>query len=200
MINPDGASGQGGLYDKLGVPDPGNTPGARINASTWTDAQGNLWMYGGTGFDSAGGEGGLNDLWEFDRSKWLWAWMGGSETIFPNPTATTYGTYRARLHKLSPVRATERRLGPTKMAISGSLGGSAPLARAMDCRMICLNTSCLEILHNLEYTRGNRPVPLGSEVRLLFRPLNRRFSPRGWGVPEFLAHGCSYDVGLHHPG
>lgn len=101
VINPDGPSGQGGLYDKLGVPDPGNTPGGRINASTWTDAQGNLWMFGGRGYGSAFGEGALNDLWEFDRSKWLWAWMGGSEVV-PNPGNIIYGPYREASSQTQP--------------------------------------------------------------------------------------------------
>jgi N-acetylneuraminic acid mutarotase len=87
-------SGQAGVYDKLGVPDPGNTPGSRVNASTWTDAQGNLWMFGGLGYDSTGNETALNDLWEFDRTKWLWAWMGGSDYA-ENSLATVYGPYRA---------------------------------------------------------------------------------------------------------
>lgn len=83
--------GQAGVYDKLGVPDPGNNPGSRINAATWTDAQGNLWLFGGAGFDSVGNSVLLNDLWEFDRSKWLWAWMGGSKT---GPGTGNYGTFR----------------------------------------------------------------------------------------------------------
>jgi N-acetylneuraminic acid mutarotase len=87
------ANGQAGTYDNLGVPDPGNNPGSRIQATTWTDAQGNLWLLGGQGDDSAGNEGLLNDLWEFDRSKWLWAWMGGSKVV-PPQGMTVYGTYR----------------------------------------------------------------------------------------------------------
>lgn len=86
-------NGQAGTYDNLGIPDPGNNPGSRIEATTWTDAQGNLWLFGGQGNDSAGNEGLLNDLWEFDRTKWLWAWMGGSETL-PAQGATVYGPYR----------------------------------------------------------------------------------------------------------
>lgn len=86
-------SGQAGTYDQLGVPDPGNNPGSRIQGTTWTDAQGNLWLFGGQGFDSVGSFGILNDLWEFDRSKWLWAWMGGSETV-PPLGGTVYGPYR----------------------------------------------------------------------------------------------------------
>jgi N-acetylneuraminic acid mutarotase len=89
-----GRPGQGGVYDNLGVPDPGNTPGSRSGSATFTDAHGNLWLSGGTGFDSAGNYGDLDDLWEFDRAKWLWAWMGGHELV-PGVTAgPNYGPYR----------------------------------------------------------------------------------------------------------
>jgi hypothetical protein len=86
--------GQAGVYDHLGIPDPGNTPGSRFQATSWTDAQGNLWLFGGQGFDSNGSEGGLNDLWEFDRTRWLWAWMGGSDTVQDSGGGVVYGPYR----------------------------------------------------------------------------------------------------------
>jgi N-acetylneuraminic acid mutarotase len=87
--------GQAGVYGWLGVPDPGNNPGSRINSATWTDADGNLWLLGGGGFDSAGGEGAMNDLWEFALSTRLWAWMGGRETVpYGVPTDGIYGNFR----------------------------------------------------------------------------------------------------------
>jgi hypothetical protein len=94
-------NGQAGTYDNLGVPDPGNNPGARIQATTWTDAQGNLWLFGGQGYDSVGNEGLLNDLWVFDRKTWLWAWMGGSETV-PNTQGTVFGPYRVASPQTQP--------------------------------------------------------------------------------------------------
>jgi len=93
-----GPSGQGGVYDNLGVPDPGNTPGARIEATTWTDAQGNLWLFGGLGY-SVGDYGTLSDLWEFDRAKWLWAWMGGTDVAMGG---TVYGPYRVASSQTQP--------------------------------------------------------------------------------------------------
>lgn len=87
-----GPLGQVGVYDRLTVPDPGNTPGSRTGAATWTDTQGNLWLFGGQGWDSAGNSNYLDDLWEFDRSKWLWAWMGGGDMGVAG--GTVYGPYR----------------------------------------------------------------------------------------------------------
>jgi hypothetical protein len=70
-----------GIYGALGIPDPGNTPGARQNAFSWTDPQGGLWLYGGEGEDSQGYPGVLNDLWRFNPSSNEWAWMNGSSTL-----------------------------------------------------------------------------------------------------------------------
>jgi len=63
-IGGSGVGGQWGTYGTLGTPAPGNLPGARINAATWTDAHGNLWLFGGFCIDS-GVAGYLNDLWEY---------------------------------------------------------------------------------------------------------------------------------------
>lgn len=59
------AGGQAGTYGTSGSPAPGNIPGARINAVTWTDGQGRLWMFGGIGVDSLHETGYLNDLWVY---------------------------------------------------------------------------------------------------------------------------------------
>ena len=58
-----------------------NTPGAREGGATWTDASGNLWLFGGQGFELTGNTspdslyGDLNDLWECpmtgDYCQWL---------------------------------------------------------------------------------------------------------------------------------
>src|ERR1035438_10129986 len=53
----------------------------RMASSTWKDVNGNLWLFGGEGVDSAGTVGGLNDLWAFNPSGNQWAWMGGSNTV-----------------------------------------------------------------------------------------------------------------------
>lgn len=70
-----------GVYGSLGTPSAGNTPGGRSAGYTWTDSGGNLWLFGGNGFDSTTTVGDLNDLWEFDTSLNEWAWMRGSSTL-----------------------------------------------------------------------------------------------------------------------
>ncbi len=73
--------GNPGVYGTQGTPSAGNTPGARVHASTWTDQEGNFWLFGGSGFDANDQYGFLNDLWEFSPTTRQWAWQGGSATI-----------------------------------------------------------------------------------------------------------------------
>ena len=87
-------SGEAGVYGTLGVPAAGNVPGSRMNAVGWVDKSGNLWLFGGQGEASTGSGGDLNDLWEFNPSTGLWAWMGGSESIQPGYGGQP-GTYGA---------------------------------------------------------------------------------------------------------
>jgi len=56
---------QPGVYGTLGAPDPGNTPGSRWSASSWTGNSGNLWLFGAARTVGVIGTEFLNDLWEF---------------------------------------------------------------------------------------------------------------------------------------
>jgi N-acetylneuraminic acid mutarotase len=77
---------QNGVYGTQGTPAPGTVPGGRANAVTWTDAAGNLWLFGGQGYDSNGctiapaGPSELNDLWKYSPTTDTWTWMKGSKT------------------------------------------------------------------------------------------------------------------------
>jgi hypothetical protein len=82
-VLPQGA-GRPGVYGTFGVFGSGNQPGSRDGAVSWTDKNGNLWLFGGVGADSAGNLGGLNDLWQFNPSTNEWAWMDGASTL-PGP-------------------------------------------------------------------------------------------------------------------
>lgn len=80
-----GSTNQPGVYGTLGTAAPGNIPGARSNAVSWIDTSGNFWLFGGSGLDSNGAVGNLNDLWKYSGREW--AWMGGSNV------ANQPGTY-----------------------------------------------------------------------------------------------------------
>jgi N-acetylneuraminic acid mutarotase len=85
---------RGGVYGTLGAPAAGNLPGARTGAVTWTDNSGNLWLFGGGGFDANGNRNLLNDLWEFSPATDEWTWMSGSSTLPGNNNVArgVYGT------------------------------------------------------------------------------------------------------------
>ena len=63
MVGANG--GQHGVYGTLQTPAVGNVPGSRMESVPWRDSTGNLWLFGGSGVDSAGNNGDLNDLWEY---------------------------------------------------------------------------------------------------------------------------------------
>jgi N-acetylneuraminic acid mutarotase len=69
-----------GAYGTLGLGSTTNVPGARSGATSWSDQAGNLWLFGGSGYDSTGTGGTLNDLWEYTPSSQQWTWMGGADT------------------------------------------------------------------------------------------------------------------------
>lgn len=76
---------QSGTYEKRRIPNADDIPGARVNASSWTDSAGSLWLFGGFGYDSKGGLGVLNDLWRYNAG--TWTWMSGSRK------ANQFGVY-----------------------------------------------------------------------------------------------------------
>lgn len=78
-----------GSYGAIGVEAPGNAPGGRHTGTTWTDADGNLWLFGGFGIGASGAPASLNDLWRFNRGTGQWTHMKGSTAT---GGAATYGT------------------------------------------------------------------------------------------------------------
>lgn len=89
----DGANtiGASGRYGTKGIASAGNIPGARQGAAFWTDAFGNLWIFGGNGIDQAGSSGELNDFWLYCpcSGAWVWTWVGGASSI---DAVGVYGT------------------------------------------------------------------------------------------------------------
>ena len=56
--------------ESVNADDSATVPGGRQSAATWTDLNGNLWLFGGYGSDSVGNLGYLNDLWEYSNDAW----------------------------------------------------------------------------------------------------------------------------------
>ncbi len=88
-MNGNNASSLAGIYGLPGIPSSFNFPGGRMGAASWTDASGNLWLFGGQGVDASTVMGQLNDLWKYNVVTNQWTWMSGSDAADP---AASYGT------------------------------------------------------------------------------------------------------------
>lgn len=63
----------------------GSGPGNRAEAGTWIDANQNLWLYGGTGYDENSNLGPMSDTWMYNTTANAWKWMGGNRVRWTNP-------------------------------------------------------------------------------------------------------------------
>ena len=90
----DGANATG-FYGTLGTAAASNLPGARQAASSWIDSSGNLWLFGGVGYDSTGAVGNLNDLWRYSPSSGQWTWVSGGNGDNASGVYGTHGTASA---------------------------------------------------------------------------------------------------------
>ena len=82
-----------GIYGTKGTADSDNVPGSRQYSISWADANGNLWLFGGTGFDKNGAQGHLNDLWKYNIASNRWTWVSGSDRVYQNVYQNNiYGT------------------------------------------------------------------------------------------------------------
>ena len=63
-----------GVYGTQLINSASNVPGSRWGPVGWTDAKGNLWLFGGWGYgsDATHGQGFLNDTWEYNVTAGQW--------------------------------------------------------------------------------------------------------------------------------
>ena len=93
--------GQASVYGVEGVPAPGNVPGARYVSPSWTDKNGNLWLFGG--FTPAVD---LNDLWRYDGAALpvgALKWTLNGVTFTDGTTAAGSFVYNADLNIVSNI-------------------------------------------------------------------------------------------------
>ncbi|MEM7296712.1 MAG: fibronectin type III domain-containing protein [Bacteroidota bacterium] len=83
------------IYGTQGIPNAANLPGPRENNQIWSDASGNIWVFGGYGIDKNGNEGFLNDLWRWNPTSMEWTWMAGSDTVNQGGVYGELGQYSA---------------------------------------------------------------------------------------------------------
>ncbi len=77
-----------GNYGVKGQINQGTIPGVRARSIGWADPEGNLWFFGGAGYDGEGNTGKINDLWQISFAN-LVTRVNKIDlkpvTIFPNP-------------------------------------------------------------------------------------------------------------------
>lgn len=94
---------QQAVYGSINVPSTGNIPGARFASASWTDALGNLWLFGGTGYATSVVPGRLNDMFVYNTTTNEWTWQHGLNAnnangmyglqTFPTPFTTPGARY-----------------------------------------------------------------------------------------------------------
>jgi N-acetylneuraminic acid mutarotase len=82
---------QVGIYGSFGVFSPGNIPGTRFGSASFIDANDNLYLFGGYGYDIAGSFAELNDMWVYSIALNQWKWVKGATTAFQTATYGTQG-------------------------------------------------------------------------------------------------------------
>jgi len=80
----------GGSYGTKKIASTYNRPGARQDAVGWKDNDGNLWLFGGWGYD-ASVYALLGDLWKYNVASGLWTWVSGGSTGDQNGIYGTRG-------------------------------------------------------------------------------------------------------------
>ena len=85
-----------GVYGTQGVAAPANIPGARAYEASWTDTNGNLWLFGGVGYDyTSSSYFYFNDLWKYSPANGLWTWVSGSSSVNATGVYGVQGTAAA---------------------------------------------------------------------------------------------------------
>jgi hypothetical protein len=78
-------------YGTKGIPALSNTPGARVGMKSWTDREGNLYLYGGFG-GYGSSTAFYGDVWKYDQATNLWVWVSGRQRHWGISDKPVYGT------------------------------------------------------------------------------------------------------------
>lgn len=80
-VGGDNTLNQPPVYGTLGNFSTANKPGGRAASLSWTDSDGNFWLFGGAGYDISSTAGSQNDLWKYDVLKGTWTWISGDRIV-----------------------------------------------------------------------------------------------------------------------
>ncbi len=107
-----------------GVANAANIPGAvGLGSCTWTDLQGNLWLFGGNGYSNSFLPGYLSTLWKYDPITNMWTWMNGPTAVDQPGVFGTKGVAAAANRPGGRAEATARWVDPQgNLWLFGGLG------------------------------------------------------------------------------
>jgi N-acetylneuraminic acid mutarotase len=97
-ITGSNVTGQFGIYGILGTPSATNAPGGRFLPGHFTDASGNLYLFGGRGFGTSAVDY-LNDFWKYSPTGNTWTWIHGSGSV---NVPGVYGTLGVSAASVTP--------------------------------------------------------------------------------------------------
>lgn len=80
-----------GSWGTKGVSSSTNAVSSREEAISWTDNNGNFWIFGGNGIASTSNLGRLSDLWKYNVSLNEWTWVSGTSLMNQNGIYGTKG-------------------------------------------------------------------------------------------------------------
>lgn len=78
-----------GTYGTQGVGSTANIPGTRSASTSFKDANGDLWLFGGNGLGTVMTTGCLSDLWKYNITSNQWTWVSGTNVV---GSVGVYGT------------------------------------------------------------------------------------------------------------
>jgi len=87
MKGPQTAGNIAGNYGTKGVAAATNIPPCRWAYCSWTDNNGNFWLFGGTGVNN--NTDSYNDMWKFDPLTNNWTWVSGTNLTNQMPAFPT---------------------------------------------------------------------------------------------------------------
>lgn len=79
-----------GSFGTRGEPHPKNNPPAMVNSASFSDSDGNFWLFGG-GVSIGSGYDLVNTLWKYNVESNVWTWVSGS-----NENGTPAGSYHSK--------------------------------------------------------------------------------------------------------
>lgn len=85
----DSTANSNGVFGVQGVPDANNQPPGLYPSSSWTDPDGNFWLFGGANNTTSGGFRSYNTLWKYMVATNEWTWVKGTNAAY---SAGSYGT------------------------------------------------------------------------------------------------------------